>query len=229
MLRILLAGLLLGLLAGTAGAESTDALLERMRETYGGNGPPPALRQRGTTESLLRGNGPVDRAYRHPDHFRIEIRYPSQTELRVLAGEQAWQQGRPAAPAFRAALKLQAARFALPWLLLERRPALVDGGTIVVGETTLRLLELPLAEDLRLSAEVDPASGRILRSRGQYTKDGQVMEFATAYEDFASYNGRLFARSERHYAMGRYIGRTQLEHIEILESLPANLFEPTAP
>lgn len=228
LLRCTLAACLAGL-AGAAGATGLDALLERIAAAYGDPTPPASIVQRGRTLSRAQGEGSLVRAYRAPDVFRIEIDYPANPELRILSGPQAWQRNRPMSEAFRGALVLQAARVALPWNLFAARDALRDAGEHKFGEGRLHFIELPLGEGLKLIAEVDPDSGRILRSRGILQHGNSEMVFGTIYEDFRSSAGRLHAAVEHHFAMNRYIGRSHIDSVEYGRPLPDSLFRPEVP
>lgn len=227
-LRWLLAAAL-ACLAGVAGAVELDTLLQRIANAYGDPTPPASIVQHGRTLSRAQGEGRLLRAYRAPDVFRIEIDYPSNPETRLLFGSQAWQRNRPMSEAFRGALILQAARVALPWNLLAARASLRDAGEHKFGEGRLHFIEMPLADGLTLIAEVDPESGRILRSRGILRHGSSQMVFGTVYEDFRSTAGRMHAAVEHHFAMNRYIGRSYIESVEYDRPLPDSLFRPELP
>lgn len=216
-----------------AAAGELDALLDKVWQTYGGEAriaEARAYRQYGVTFSSLRGReGKVFRAYQHPDHLRVEIDYGDQnTELRVLAGNHAWKQERMVGEPFYSAMLLQAARLGLPATLLEHRDRLRDAGSFTSKEgKTLRAVELHFHGSLHLVAGIDPQTGHIRESLGVIEKQGARMQFGTTYTDFRLHEGRLFAYREGHYAMGRKTGYTRLERIEIVPSLPDELFSPT--
>ncbi len=215
----------------SAGARADLAsFLEAVVQAHGGGATPGAVHERGVTESPRRGKGPVERWWQAPDRFRIEIAYPGGAESRLLHGAEAWQQGRPATPALRSAAVLQAARMALPWRLREQAERIIDLGTLPLGDgKEARTLEWRLGEGLRVIVEIDAKTRLILRSRGVMTINGASMEFATGYEDYQMVAGRRVAMTERHFAMGQYIGHTQLESVEFPDSLPESTFEPAAP
>ena len=228
-LRLLLAAAVLAI-AGTAGAGELGPLLERIERAYGTVTQPNSILQRGRTLSHSRGEGTLLRAYRGAERFRIEIRYRSGVETRIIDGPAAWQSSKPMSEAFRGALILQAARVALPWNLLAARERLRDGGEQRIGEVRLHFVEMPLGDNLRMVAEVDPESGRILRSRGILIHPGgSEMVFGTVYEDFRTSDGRLYAAIEHHYAMGRYIGRSVIESVEYDTPIADSLFRPEIP
>ena len=228
-LRLLLAAAVLAF-AGAAGAGDLGPLLERIERAYGTATPPNTILQRGRTLSHSRGEGTLLRAYRGAERFRIEIHYRSGVETRIIDGPTAWQSSKPMSEAFRGALILQAARVALPWNLLAARERLRDGGEHRIGDARLHLMEMPLGDNLRMVAEIDPESGRILRSRGILTHPGgSEMVFGTVYEDFRTADGRLYAAVEHHYAMGRYIGRSLIESVEYDTPIADGLFRPDIP
>lgn len=228
-LRLLLAAALLAC-TGAAGAADLGTLLERIERAYGTTTLPSSILQRGRTISFSRGEGSLLRAYRGAERFRIEIRYATGVETRIVDGPVAWQRSKPMGEAFRGALILQAARIALPWNLFAARDRLRDGGEHLIGDMRLHFIEMPLGDTLRVVAEVEPESGRILRSRGILTHPGGgEMVFGTVYEDFRSVDGRLYPAVEHHYAMGRYIGRSEIETVEFDTPLADSLFRPDIP
>lgn len=221
--------LLVGLcLAGAARAD-LSGFLDEVVAAHGGGATPTAIHERGSTESLRRGSGPVERWWQGPDRFRIEIRYPGAPESRLLRGAEAWQQGRPATPAFHGAVFLQAARMALPWRLRDHAAQVTDlGATPLANGKQARTLEWQLSQGIRLIIEIDPETRLIMRSRGVLTINNSSMEFATGYEDYRMVDGRRIAMSERHFAMGQYIGHTTLTSVEFPAVLPAPTFAPPA-
>jgi len=234
MLVLCLTLLLVG--CDRAGVDEVDALLDKVAVAYGGEerlSAATAFEQYGETVSaLFRQPGRVHRAFQYPDRLRIDIRYgANNNELRILAGAMAWKQGEPATGVPYSAMLLQAARLGMPNTLLDHRDSVRDAGTIISRQgTTLRALELSFHGNLRLVAGIDPATGRILESRGIITaKRGQGMEFTAGYDDFRMIDGRLFAFRETHYAMGSEMGHTTLERIKIMHQLPAELFDGSRP
>lgn len=220
--------------AGSAAAAPADGLIDKVVAAYGGaaalksmNG----LKETGTTLSLRRGvTGSLERFYLHPDRLRVDIHYPGEsTESRIVTPTRAWRNGVPSRGPMRLAMVLQATRLGLPRLLLEQRDRVLDRGTLQDPTGERRVLELPLAKGVSVIAEIDPQSGRILRSRGLMNAGRGTMEFATAYEDFRMQDGELFAFREQHYAMGRHLGHTQLQRVERVKDLPETLFRPDDP
>ncbi|MCX7157269.1 MAG: hypothetical protein NTW45_12600 [Rhodocyclales bacterium] len=220
---------LLWLALTTPALADVRGLLAEVLAAHGGGAAPTAIHERGVIESLRRGNAVVERWWQAPDRFRIEIGYPDETESRLLRGNEAWQQGQPATPAFHGSLALQAARMALPWRLQENARRVIDLGTGKNGDgRPVRVLEWPVQEGIKLIVEIDAESRLILRSRGILTINNASMEFATGYEDYRSVAGRRVAMIERHFAMGEYTGTTTLDSVEFPAVLPAPTFNPPA-
>jgi len=224
--KTLIACLLWLTLAAPALAD-TGAFLAEVVAAHGGGAAPTAIHERGVTESLRRGKGPVERWWQAPDRFRIEIAYPGAAESRLLRGDEAWQHGQPATAAFHGALVLQAARMALACRLHENAHRVTDLGSVRSADgKPVRTLEWPVLEGIRLIIEIDPATRLILRSRGILTINNSSMEFATGYENYRTVAGRRVAMTERHFAMGQYIGTTVLDSVEFPAVLPAPTFDP---
>jgi hypothetical protein len=215
-------------LAAPALADAGE-FLARVVVAHGGGAAPAAIHERGSTESMRRGKGPVERWWQAPDRFRIEIRYAGGAESRLLRGAEAWQQGQPATAAFRGALVLQAARMALPWRLHENAQRVSDLGTLPDGAgKPARVLEWQVQEGIRLIVEIDPVTLLIRHSRGILSINNSSMEFATGYDDYRTVDGRRVAMTERHFAMGQFIGTTTLDSVEFPAVLPAPTFNPVA-
>ncbi len=230
--------------AVSAGADEVGDLLRKSVDAYGGEKALAALvfRETGKLTTTMRGAaaGTITRIYARPDRLRVEVALPGEApEVRILDGKKGWRQGQEASGMAFDAMVLQAARFALPLNLLERRARLKDRGTVERDGRARRVLELPLGGSLSLTAEIDPATGRILRSTAKTVgaMGGKSMsvggapaaipvEFATTYADFRKVDGVLFAFREGNFAMGRSTGETLLEKVEILEALPAGALAP---
>ena len=226
------ASFLMLILSHSAMADVTE-LLAKVAEAYGGQAnisEVKAYKQYGVTFSSLRGkSGNLLRAYRHPDHLRVEIQYSQQTsELRILAGANAWKHNIPASGPFYSAMLLQAARLGLPSILFEHQNHVRDAGLMTgkQGES-LHTLELYFHGRYRLIVGIDPSNGKILESHGIINNNGVNMEFATTYHDFRFQDGRMFAFEEVHYAMGQKTGYTSIQRIEILSDIPEEMFHPS--
>jgi hypothetical protein len=215
------------LIAGpVSAAESKQEMFTKVAAAYGA-APPAAMVETGTTNSFRRGEGALLRHYKAPDRFRIEISYPSGTEIRAMAGADAWMQGVAANPALRGAVALQAARMALPWNMLAMQSSALDLGALSSREgKTVRAFELALQDKLKLVVEIDPDTGYILRSRGIQTVGNNSMEFATAYSDFRRESGRTHAYREEHYAMGQHTGNSVITKVDYPQSIPDSVFMP---
>ena len=220
--------------SGSAAGEDLDALVDRIIVAYGGEA---ALsrtvveRQTGRTVSARRGGatGTLVRTFQGAEKLRVEIAYPDEeAEIRVLDGEKGWQAGQEVAGPMHGAMRLQAARLALPLILLEQKSKLSDRGMATgPNDSQLRVLQLPLDAQTVLLVGVDPDSGHIVASRGIiYLDQHQGMEFATAYGDFKEFGGRLIAGKEELYAMGQFTGTTYIDKVEILEAVEAGTFRP---
>jgi len=225
-----LMALLLLLMSHDALAD-VETWLAKISEAYGGEhkiNVAQSYRQHGVTFSSMRGReGKVLRAYRHPDHLRIEIDYgPGDIELRLLAGSRSWKQNKIVQEPFYSAMLLQAGRLGLPVVLLKFRKHVKDLGSFQgMQGNTLQGLELPFHQYNKLVVGIDPMSGRIVESRGVIKIKRFNMNFTTLYDDFRKVDGRLFAFKETHYVMGRKMGYTHLEQI-VIEPLVDELFYP---
>ena len=235
MTRTLAAALaVLLLLPIPAGAgEAVPAFVDRIVEAYGGAAAisdPAALRQSGQAVSTSRHGKPgaFIRVLQGSDKLRVEIAYPGEaTEVRVLDGKKGWTKGTEATGPMAAAMRLQAARVALPGILLENKAQVMDQGmTKGPDGTDVRVLELPLGPHSVLFVGVDEATGLIHFSSGVMVFGGQRMDFATVYSDFKEWNGRLFAAREEQYAMGQHTGYNLIDKVELLDSVGPETFKP---
>src|SRR6266545_841075 len=126
----------------------------------------------------------------------------------------------------RVTLILQAARLDLPALLSAWVERIEDHGTAELDGRTVRVVAIEPAPGLVVEALIDPASARILRSRGTSRDGAMPLEFATTYEDFRAVEGVLVAFREKNWANGRSTGETVLEKVEFPKALPPELFRP---
>ncbi len=230
--------------AASGGADEVGDLVRKSVDAYGGEKALAGLvfRESGKLITTMRGGkeGTITRIYGRPDRLRVEVALPGESpEVRILEGKKGWRQGKEASGMSFDAMVLQAARFALPLNLLEHRARLKDLGTVERDGKARRVLELPLERSLSMTAEIDPATGRILRSTaksagamgGTSMSMGGIhgkttVEFATTYADFRKVDGVLFAFREGNFAMGQNTGETLLEKVEILKALPAGAMAP---
>jgi len=220
--------------AGVARADAgLEELVQATIKAYGGEEAlrkAPAVRHTGQVTSLMRAgaNGSIVREFERPDKLRVVIRYGAVTETRVYDGKTGWREGRIVTGPPLEAMVLQAARMALPLILLERKDRLVDKGSSRYEGKGVRTLELPLGSGLTLTVDIDPSSGRIVRSSGTggAGKGGVPIEFVTRYSDYKSIGGVLHPFREGNYANGFVTGETTLTNVEPLDSLPPATFSP---
>ncbi len=232
-MRFAIATMLTILAAAPAwGDEATD-LAALVVAAYGGAEAIEAggsFRQSGTLDSFRHGKaGRVERLFSRPDRLRIEIRIPgAPPESRILDGERGWRDGKDVPPMMAKAMLLQAARFDLPYLIMQAGDDLEFLGPVDRGDgRDLKGLEIPMDEGLRLIVVVDAASGHIVSSHGLIeVAPGQGMEFATAYGAYKDLGGRFLAAEESHFAQGQATGKTVLTASEVVETFPEDAFRP---
>jgi hypothetical protein len=226
--RVLLLCILSYFLSGPALAvDSLAQVLEKVASVYGPA--PGAIRETGTTFSVLEGEGSLLRLTKLPDRFHLEIAYAMANEDRTMIGAKAWNKRAPANDMTRGAIALQAARIALPWSLLSRQSDAVDRGTTSAPDgKTARVIEVPLDDAMRMLIDVDTQSGYVLRSRGIYVTGGTAVEFATLFSDFRKEGTRVHAAREEQYAAGAKTGYSFIEKVEYLETIPDSAFAPWA-
>jgi len=212
-------------LTTNARADDVTAILDKVAAVYGSQ-MPVAIRITGSTISFSRGEGALVRLFKSPDRFRNEITYASGPEVRTMVGPMAWNQNKPANPALRGAIALQAARIALPWNVLARRTSVNDMGRSEVDGKPVQTLEFTLEPALKMLLQIETDSGHIVTSRGIMIAGERTMEFSTRYSDFRSVAGRTYATHEEQYAMGQHIGHSRIQNIEFLDALPDSAFAP---
>ncbi|MFL5272106.1 MAG: hypothetical protein ACJ79E_08610 [Anaeromyxobacteraceae bacterium] len=227
-------------LAVTAGASAAappaadaDALVRRCVEAYGGNAAiakAARARQEGTVTSLVLHpgeKGRMARAYERPGRLRVEIAYPGGSgEVRVLQGARGWRDGEEVSGPRLQAMILQVARLDLPARLSSPGARVASAGTLELGGKTLRVLAFEPAPGLVVEVAIDPASGRILRSRGAARDGTPGLDFVTTYSEFRTISGVLVAMREESWANGRTTGETVLEKVEFPAALPDGMFAP---
>jgi len=199
------------LLTPHAFAQSLDDVVGSVLKEYGGAAAwqkVTTIRETGTVVPAMgSGNGATTRSWQKPDKLRIEIVYPTRTELRVVDGDQGTNNGKEVTGPGLDAMKLQAARLALPLLLIEKRASLRDAGT----NNSFRVIEVPLTASMTVSMDIDPKSWHIVRSTGKTTG----MDFVVDYNDFRRVDGLLFAFTESGMAQGTPTAKTTLGAIVI--------------
>jgi hypothetical protein len=218
--------------AGPSGAAppSTEvgALVERCLSAYGGAAAlGQAVQQEGTVTSLLHPGqtGRLARLAARGGRLRVEIDWGTSGEVRVVDGPAGWRDGVAVQGPPLTAMVLQAARFDLPLRLKEGLDRLEDRGVVELDGKRLRALALTLAPGQVLEADLDPATGRILRSRATATA-GQAIEFVTTYADFRTVDGLLVAFREGNWANGVTTGETILTSVHRLARAPEWAFRP---
>lgn len=188
-------------------AALNTALVDKVLTAYGGAAAwekVASFRQTGRVVSSMRsGEGKLDREWQRPDKLRVEIVYPSHTEVRVVDGDHGTQNGKEATGMGLDAMRLQAARLALPLLLAQKRSELKSAGA--------NQIEIPLSGAMSITITVDPTSGHILKSVGK----AEGIEFTTSYGDFKTVDGLLFAFREENTAQGMPTGTNEISKAEV--------------
>jgi hypothetical protein len=211
--------------------EEVSTLVRRCVAAYGGKraiAKAASSRQEGKVTSILHGAdvGRIVRAYSRPGRLRVEIAFPGGApEIRVVDGVRGWREGQEVEGPRLAAMVLQAFRLDLPALLASWEARLEDRGTSVQAGSPVRVLAIEPAPGLVVEAMLDPATGRIVRSRG-FSRGGPPIEFVTTYSDFRTVDGVLVAFREENWANGRVTGETVLEKVEFPKEIARETFRP---
>src|SRR5712691_3669373 len=114
-----------------------DDLITKVLNAYGGAAAwskVTSFRETGTVTPAMRpGQGTLTRQWQWPDKLRVEIAYPTNTEVRIVDGDHGSQNGKEAAGMGLDAMRLQAARLVVPLLLMEKKSSLhAVGNTIEI-------------------------------------------------------------------------------------------------
>ena len=211
-------------------SQEVAALVDRCVAAYGGG---EALqrgrrfRQDGHVTSIMHPGerAPLVRLYDRQLGLRVDVAWASGAESRIMFGGRGWREGQEVDGPPLAAMVLQAARIDLPALLAAWRTKVIDGGPVTHQGKTLRALRLDLGSGLTLEADLDPATGRILRSHGRAAATPAV-EFVTTYDDFRAVDGLLVAFREGNWANGASTGETVLTSATLLKTLGEEVFRP---
>jgi hypothetical protein len=199
------------LLPPAALASDLDALVSKVVDAYGGGAAwakVTRIEARGRVVPAMRnGPGTMTRVWHGTDNLRVEIAYPDKTEVRALEDGKGTNNGRASSAMELDGMRLQAARLALPLLLVQHKGSLRDLGT----HDNVRSIEIALDAPLTMTVDIDPATSRIVRSVGK-SKD---VAFGTAYSDFRTVNGLLIPFHEENSAMGMKTADIFLESVEI--------------
>ena len=211
---------------------SVDAVVRKAVEAYGGKSgfARSALRrEEGTVTSLLHpgDTGQIVRALSRPGRLRVEVEFPGTgKEVRVLDGKRGWRNGEPAEGPRLDAMVLQAARLDVVAMLAVPGTKITDGGTATVNDQLVRVLSFEPAPGLTVEAQIDPANGRVLRTRGSAGGPHVPVAFETTYDDFRKVDGVLVAFHEVNWANGKTTGETVLQKVEFPRALPPETFAP---
>ncbi|MGH9421583.1 MAG: hypothetical protein ACRD3J_16520 [Thermoanaerobaculia bacterium] len=204
------------LLAASVHAQSLDDVVSKVMKEYGGQAAwetVASLRESGTVVPVMRkGDGKMTRFWQKPDKLRIEIVYPTGKEVRVVDGDHGTRNDKEVTGGSLDAMKLQAARLALPYLLVEKRASLKDLGT----KDDVRSIEIPLSASLALTVSIDTKTSHLLRSSGK----ASGLEFIVDYSDFRRVGGLLFPFAEAGTAQGMPTANTKFDSIEVNAPAP---------
>jgi hypothetical protein len=208
------------LLSVSAQAQSLDDVVSSVMKEYGGAAAwqkVTSLRESGTVVPVMRkGDGQMTRMWKKDASLRIEIVYPTDREVRVLDGDHGTRNDKEVTGASLDAMRLQAGRLALPYLLVSHRATLRDLG-MVEG---LRVVEIPLSSGLALTVSIDPKTWHIVRSSGK----ASGLEFVVDYSDFRRVGTLLFPFAEAGTAQGMPTANTKIDAIAVnpaADSVPA--------
>ena len=194
------------LLPPAALASDLDTLVGKVVDAYGGSAAwakVTSIEAHGRVVPAMRkGDGAMTRTWRSNGDLRVEIAYPDKTETRVLENGKGTNNGRESNAMELDAMRLQALRIALPRLLTDKKATL--------RAPAPNTIEIALG-GLTVTAEVDPATGRVVRSTG---RSGE-MAFATTYGDFRTVNGLLIPFHEENTAMGMKTADIYFEKVEV--------------
>lgn len=187
-------------------ALSNSDVVDKIVNAYGGAAvweKVESFHETGSVTSKMRSDkGQLDRTWQRPNKLRVEIVYPSHTEVRDVDGDHGTSNGKAAEGMMLDAMRLQAARLALPLLLVEKRSTLK-----IVAATHI---EIPLDGGMTLTVEFD-GSGRILKTTGK----AAGIEFSTTYSDFRTVDGRVFAFHEENTAQGMATGDNEISKVDV--------------
>lgn len=151
-----------------------------------------------------------------PDRYRSLVTLGGlEREALILYGNRAFRDGAEVTGLARADLiRLEAVRTFLPAELARRRTTLLDRGEARRRGHLVRLVEVPLSDHASLTAEIDPASGAILRSVARASGREAVVSFRS----LRPVGGVLFPFTEELEARGH----KQTLVIEQVDLLPVD-------
>jgi hypothetical protein len=199
------------LIAPAVLAQSLDVVVGNVMKEYGGTTAwqkVTTIRETGNVVPTMRkGDGTTTRTWQKPDKLRVEIVYPTETEVRIVDGDHGTRNGKEATGGGLDAMKLQEARLELPLLLVAKQTSLHDLGM----REGFRAIEIPMSASLTVTVDIDRKSWHIVRSTGKTSG----LEFIVDYSDFRRVDGLLFAFVEAGTAMGMPTAKTTLDAIVV--------------
>jgi hypothetical protein len=220
------------LLAAPPAGPAVAEIVGRVLAAYGGRTALeryPAVVQEGqVTAHESRDTGRLTRIFERPRRLRVVVSYPGAAiERRILDGTQAWRDRREVTGSPpQGAMVLQAVRMDLPLSLADALDRLVDEGMLERDGRRYRAVTLLLGEGMSVTAEIDPATGRIGRSVGRMPAGPGSLEFVTVFSDFREVSGTWVAFREESWVAGRHSGTTELRSVEYLSEAPTGAFRP---
>lgn len=198
-------------LATAARADDLGAFVDKVIAAHGGAAAwskVARIEATGTVTPAMRaGDGKMTRTWSGYDDLRVEIVYADRTEVRALEGGKGKNNGRESNAMELAAMKMQAARVALPRLLEEKKASLRDLGT----KDGIRSIEISLDAPMTVTVDIDAATARIVRS----TSRSGEMAFGTAYGDYRKVHDLLLAFHEENSAMGMKTADIQFDKADV--------------
>lgn len=224
--------------AGKADAKADPAaLLDAVVKAYGGVerlGKVVGYRMEGAVTATIRGStATTTRLFRRPDQLRVDLVYPDFTEVRVVKEGRGWRTAQTGIAEVTGpmldSMALQAARSAIPWVLMDHRAALVPAEPADVDGAKLPGLEVTLSPTTTLRAWVDPATHRVLKTQSVLASPQMSMDFSTLYADFRPVDGVLFAFREENFAGTSKTGSTVITKVVLdpPEAVEVPPFDPS--
>jgi hypothetical protein len=234
LLRSIAPAVAAGSLATSAAAAAPDvpSLLRKVGEAYGGSAALAecrAFRARGKIVSFTDDlNGTITISVSLEGAMRVEIRYPSRTETRILSGKLAWDGGehrqRPSDRRMAASIRLQYHRLVAPFeLAAADAAALEPDGRSDEGWIRLRRR---WTEGFSTTYEIDPDSGRIPRTRSVLATEDGDLEFVSESYDFREVDGLRFPFRTTTWIGGRVAAETIFDRVTIEDEFPPTTFVP---
>lgn len=206
------------------------ALLEAIREAYGGTGILESVSgyraEAVLSEARQKRTGELVLWYRHPDRLRMEYRYPEGGHLQILNRDRAWlgaddRSLEAADSVFVTAMHWEARCRGLPWSLLEDADSLVFRGPDEKGHTVLRT---GLADGRVLDHHIDPGNHRIVRLILRDASDKALYEMNLS--EFRWIEGFLIPFRETVSDRGVRSVEIRFRDVKIDPDFPDPLFEP---